>query len=112
MKYPYLVKEKYCKIPAILQLDQEGLTKYGEPLPRIQVERNCNYQSGAKVIYTKTKKEVAISGTLLFHGDICPELPEISSGIVTIFGIEREIARGTKCRNPDGTVNYTKIEVV
>lgn len=35
----------------------------------------------------------------------------VISGHVVIFGRRREIVRGTKARNPDGSVNYTKIEV-
>ena len=35
-----------------------------------------------------------------------------SPGTVIVNGIKRRIYRGTKARNPDGTVNYTKLELV
>lgn len=37
---------------------------------------------------------------------------DIVSGYVIIFGKRREIANGCRARNPDGSVNYTKIEVI
>ncbi len=35
----------------------------------------------------------------------------VITGYVVIFGRKRRIVKGTKARNPDGTVNYTRIEV-
>jgi hypothetical protein len=47
----------------------------------------------------------------LFDGDIAPEL-DVLTGAVEICGGCRIIYRGSKCRNPDGTVNYTKLELM
>ena len=58
------------------------------------------------------KKLVQITGTALFPGDICPELPVISGGTAVIFGVKRNIEQGTKARNPDGTVNFTEVMLV
>ena len=58
---------------------------------------------------TRTKQ---ITGSALFPGDICPELPVISGGTVTIFGVKRKIQEARKARNPDGTVNYTEVLLI
>lgn len=95
-----------------MRIAREGLTKYGEPLPDIEITGKCNYQDKAKTILTEEKKVIEITGSALFPGDICPEVPVISSGTAIIFGVERHIQQGMKARNPDGTVNYTEVLLV
>ena len=112
MKFPCLVYRKYCKTPATLVIEQEGIDKYGEPLEATTLTANCNYQDTAKTILTAEKKLIQLSGTALFRGDVCPSLPNISGGSITVNGITRRIYAGRKCRNPDGTVNYTEVQVV
>ena len=131
MKFPKLVKPRFCKTPVdVMVVYSESLSEDGEP--KILFERRtlfpnnnlypqddlymgplmCNYQATAKTMYTDKKKAVTITGTLLFDGDLCPSLPEITSGYIEMFGCRREIARGMKARNPDGSVNYTRLEVI
>lgn len=112
MKYPRLVKERDCKTDIILEFEQEGLNEYGEPLEAVQYSGKCNYQDKAKTIMTIDRKFIQITGAALFPGDICPELPVISGGTATIFGIKRRIQEGRKARNPDGTVNYTEVLLI
>lgn len=109
MGWPCLVLEQWCKTPISLSLEQEGLNEYGEPLEAYGYTGNCNYQDKAKRILTDQKKLVQITGTALFPGDICPQLPVICGGEAEIFGISRRIVQVRKCRNPDGTVNYTEV---
>lgn len=111
MRYPCLVKKNLCKVEITCEFEQEGLNKYGEPLPTIRYSGKCNYQDKAKTVRTAEKKLVQITGTALFPGDICPDLPVISSGSVEIFGVKRRIEQGMKARNPDGTVNYTEVQL-
>lgn len=93
-------------------MEQEGRDKYGDPLPCLEYSGKCNYQDKAKTIFTADKKMVQITGSALFPGDICPELPVISGGTATIFGIKRKIQETRKARNPDGTVNYTEVLLI
>lgn len=109
MKYPCLVPKRLCKTEISLALEQEGLNEYGEPLPTINYSGRCNYQDKAKTVLTAEKKLVQITGSALFPGDICPELPVISGGTAVIFGVTRHILQGTKARNPDESVNYTEV---
>lgn len=112
MKYPCLVPKRLCRTDISLTIAPEGLTEYGEPLPAVNYKGKCNYQDKAKTILTAEKKLVQITGSALFPGDICPQLPVISGGTAIVFGTERRILEGRKARNPDGSVNYTEVLLI
>ena len=101
-----------CRTPIRCELEKEGYGNFGRPLPPVIFEGTCNYQDSAKTVLTDEKKLVQISGAALFRGDIAPELPVISGGMARVNGVERQILRGMKARNPDGTVNYCKLELI
>lgn len=109
MKWPCLVLKQFCKTDIVLDIEQEGVNGYGEPLPATHYEGKCNYQDSAKRILTDQKKIVQITGIALFPGDICPGLSVISGGTAVVHGAKRRILKGTKARNPDATVNYTEV---
>lgn len=71
----------------------------------------CNYQDVAKEILTAQKKIVQITGSAYFQGDIAPGVAVITGGTATVHGETRKIASGMKARNPDGSVNYTRIDL-
>lgn len=134
MKYPCLVPKRLCKTPVIVRLESEGINNMGEPEHVLVLELMCNFQDKAKRILTPEKKIIEVTGTALFPGDIVAEgvlfpggvtpgndlfpevtmqeFPTLSCGTITVFGEERRIYRGTKARNPDGTVNYCQLEVI
>lgn len=112
MRFPKLVLPRFCKTPVTVTLYGEGITEDGEPETALEVELLCNWQDGAKTVLTDRQKRVEVSGAALFPGDICPSLPLISGGRLTVFGKTRVIAAGRKHRNPDGTVNYTELDVM
>ena len=72
----------------------------------------CNYQDKARTVLTAEKKLVEVTGSALFPGDICPELPAISGGTAFVLGGKRRILQGKKARNPDGTVNYMEVLLI
>lgn len=111
-KYPQLVPDAVCKTPIGVKLYGEGLSELGEPQVVFTADLMCNLQDGAKTVMTDQKKLVEISGKALFNGDIAPGVSVISGGEVTVFGMKRHILRGLKARNPDGTVNYTCLELI
>ena len=67
---------------------------------------------GARVSMTKDKEKIELAGVALFIGDLCPSVPVIASGTVRIKNAEYSINKGTKNLNPDGTVNYTTLELI
>lgn len=111
MKYPELVPDWVCKTPITVHIESEGLSEEGEPTVAFEAELLCNWQDGGKVVLDEEQKFVEVFGKAYFNGDICPELPNITAGWVEIFGETREIFKGHKRRNPDGTVNHTEIEL-
>jgi hypothetical protein len=112
MKYPCLVDKRFCKTPIHVEVIPEGVDKYGDPYPAIEFDGPCNYQDTGKTVLTVEKVLVQLTGIVLFPGDIAPDLPTLSGGTATVYGVERTIFQGTKARNPDGTVNYCKLELI
>ena len=72
----------------------------------------CNYQDKAKTVITADKTIVTLSAQAYFVGDIAPDLPTLSNGEVEVYGVKRRIFQGEKARNPDGTVNYTRLDLI
>ena len=112
MKYPCLVPKRLCKTPVSVHLESEEITNLGEPAQTLELELMCNFQDKVKTILTAEKKLVQITGTAMFPGDIAPDMPSLSGGAVTVFGQTRRIEQGMKARNPDGTVNYCRLDVI
>lgn len=100
-----------CKTDIEVEIEQKGLDKYGEPLPTFSWKGKCNFQNKGKTILTAEKKLIQLSGCALIPGDIVPELSSITGGEINILGNSMRIYEGTKARNPDGTVNYTRLDV-
>lgn len=112
MKFPCLVDKRFCKTPIIVSIDSTELNEDGELVGGFAAITTCNLQMGARASLTKDKEKIELSGIALFVGDLCPSLPVIASGTATINGQEYSINKGTKNLNPDGTVNYTTLELI
>lgn len=112
MGWPCLVPKALCKTPVKVTLYREGIDEDGAPLTALTVTTVCNWQDSAKIVRTDETHTVQLSGVALFPGDLCPGMAAITSGKVEVFGGTRDILRGNKARNPDGSVNYTRLEVV
>lgn len=112
MKWPELVPDCICLTSIHVRVDKEGISEEGEPLVALESDFMCNYQDSAYRTLDENQKLVVLNGKAYFNGDIVPNEPTISGGEVIVFGIKRRIFKGTKARNPDGTVNYTFLELV
>lgn len=112
MNYPCLVLKSVCKTPIAVTLFQEGISEDGEPLSIGTLNLMCNYQGKAKTVITSDKQAVKITAQCYFIGDIAPEIAVISNGEAEVFGEKRGIYSGEKARNPDGTVNYTRLDLI
>lgn len=112
MKYPSLVHKSFCKTDIEITIFQEGLTEDGEPITAFTGTFKCNYQDSAKTVYTADKKQVKLTGIAYIPNDIAPDSPTLSGGTAVVYGVKRTIHTGVKARNPDGTVNYCKLELI
>lgn len=112
MKYPDLVPERICKTPVHVVIYGEGMDENGGPVKLFDGELKCNYQDKGKTVLTAEQKLVKLSGTALMHADPFPDIPAVTGGEITVFGIKRHIWQGEKARNPDGTVNYVRLDIV
>lgn len=112
MKFPCLIDKRFCKTPITVSIDTNELSEDGELQEALKIETKCNLQMGARVSMTKDKEKIELSGIALFVGDICPTMPIIASGNVEIENNTYSINKGTKNYNPDGTVNFTTLELV
>lgn len=135
MKYPKLVPPRLCnaqvKVTFLGDLDIEG----DETVLKV-FSGKCNLQRKTKQRLTADKRLVTINAVALFDGDIAPGIPEPKGKlqINELFAIEGEnggfietekgvalehyglgkeyrIYNIAKECNPDGSVNYTRLEL-
>lgn len=108
--WPRLVPGRVCKTPCRVVLTK-GTEENGAPVTVADLELKCNWQDKPRQILNAERQLIQLSGVALFDGDIAPSL-DILSGEVEIYGKLWTIHVGSKCRNPDGTVNYTRLELM
>lgn len=108
--WPRLVPSRVCKTPCVVILT-DGVGEDSAPKEAVRLGLNCNWQDSPKRILNAERQLIQLNGIALFDGDIAPEL-DMLTGTAEIYGNVWTIYRGTKCRNPDGTVNYTRLELM
>lgn len=67
LKYPCLVPKRLCRTPVIVEIEQEGLNKYGEPNKSVVIKEMCNYQDSGQTILTAEKKAYTTFRYSSFH---------------------------------------------
>jgi hypothetical protein len=112
MKYPSLVRHSQCKTPIKITVYTGDIDEDGAPEILAQIDTKCNYQSKTQTVYNANKEVIAINGSAYFVGDILPDISEILDGEVEVLGMKHKIHRSIKARNDDGSVNYTKLELI
>lgn len=110
MKYPKLVR--MANTTCHITVKSEEMGRHGAREMLVDGDFLCNYQSNAYTKITADKQIVSLSGKVFIDGDIAPAAPEIVGGECNVLGVPRKIYKGTKARNPDGTVNYTLLELI
>lgn len=108
--WPRLVPPRVCKTPCKVVLTN-GTDENGAPVEAACLDLKCNWQNSPKQVLNVERQLIQLNGVALFDGDIAPEL-DVLAGTVEIDGGRWTIYKGSKCRNPDGTVNYTKLELM
>lgn len=109
MRWPRLVPPAVCCTPCTVVLTgEEG--EDGAPQVLAELSLACNWQDKPRQELDAERRLITLSGTALFDGDIAPDI-DILAGTLTLYGRSWTIYRGSKCRNPDGSVNFTRLEV-
>ena len=111
MKYPQLVPDRVCTTP-ITVYRESGLNRDGSPKRTTIFKGKCNYSEKTVQRITAEKQIITLNAVALFNGDIAPDVDNIEGDVDVLSGIHRRIYASQKCRNPDGTVNYTRLELI
>lgn len=110
MKWPSLVAPWACKTPVAVYPESE-IGEDGAPIAREPIQALCSFSEQQRQILTADRQLVTLNGTLLFPGDLAPHCPKLA-GTVEVYGNRWTIHKASRGRNPDGSVNYTKLEVM
>lgn len=110
MGYPKLVR--IARTPVHVALYKPDINEFGERETAACGDFFCNHQSGGEITYGEQKQRIQLIGSLLFDGDICPDCDNPVDGKVKLGETEFRAVRVQKHRNPDGTVNYTRIDII
>lgn len=108
--WPSLVPQGVCKTPCTVTLTA-GEGEACTPIVVATLDIACNWQDKPRQVLDAERRLIQLGGVALFTGDIAPDV-DILIGTVEIYGTTWVIHKGAKCRNPDGTVNYTKLELM
>ena len=109
MKWPDLVQESVCTTPITVHFE-DGINEDGSPRIVAVFVGMCNYSEKAKTVFDGERKAVRRSAVAMFSGDIYPE--KDIEGCVEVGNTTRRIIASSRGRNPDGTVNFTQLELI
>ncbi len=110
VRYPKLVR--CAKTPIHITIQAEDINEFGERETILDADFLCNWQDKSQVKYTSKDTAVTVSGSAFLDGDIQEDVGNLTGGTVEIFDETRNIYAVSKCRNLDGTVNYTRVDVL
>lgn len=110
MRWPELVQPWACKTPVTVRLTG-GIGEDGAPMERPPIETLCSFSEKQKQVLDAQRRLVTLEGTLLLPGDLAADMAELT-GTVEIDGHRWDIYRASRGRNPDGSVNFTQLELM
>lgn len=110
MKFPDLVPECVCTTPITVHLE-DGLDEDGCPKKTVLFSGKCNYTQTDYPTTDAQQHKVMIAGVALFCGDPVPGRSLSGTAVVGVEPTERVIHAFSRAYNPDGTVNYTRVEL-
>lgn len=123
-RWPRLVRPELCHTPVTVTLT-DGETADGAPDgvlvlslmcrldddPQESISPNRDFGDGARRSINAERVVQWRQGTAFFDGDIAPDR-DVLAGSVEIGGKSWRIESAMRGRNPDGSVNYTRLTLV
>lgn len=88
------------------------LSEDGEEIIANEWSGLCNFSETNKRVQNSKGLWVHLSGIVHIKGDIFPDVPVISKGYVIFNDKKINIESASRPRNPDGTVNHTRLELM
>lgn len=112
MKWPKLVPDWMCNTGIKVWL-VGGIRENGSEARELIFDGKCSYSEKTRQIMTAEKQLVQLNAQALISGDICPG-KDISGEVEVNVGsaVTRRIHAASRGRNPDGTVNFTCLELI
>lgn len=108
-KLPYL--KQWDVTPCEITL-HGGLDEDGGPEVIGSWKGLVNYSEKARRVQDKDGQWIQLAGVIHVKGDILPDV-QFEDGIAKVEGYpERRIIGYSRPRNPDGTVNHTRLELI
>lgn len=112
MKWPKLVPDAVCRTTITIRLEEEGVNEDGSPKTGGVIKTMCNLQQKSRWSMNEERRLIELRATALFNGDIAPELETLAGTVEIEGGASWVIHAAGRSRNPDGTVNYTCLELI
>lgn len=114
LKFPKFLENIPCKV--VLYKERLDETS-GSPNADVIWNGKCIWSEVSKEVVTADRRSVRSSGRIYIDGDIAPGMGIISGGVATVFaGLKNEcvlmICEAMRARNPDGTVNHTRLTLL
>lgn len=113
MKWPQLVPPQACCTPITVRL-QTGLNLDGTPKQETIFDGKCNYSEKCRQVVDAERQLIQLNARALIPGDIAPGRDISGEAVIHGAGAEtvRIIYSTSRAQNPDGTVNYTQLELI
>lgn len=111
MRWPKLVLPFTQSMPVEADIDLDGLDEDGAPLVGVTWRGKGNWQDATAEVYSRDHATTEVRAHLYIDGDPFAGVATIAGGTVRAFGEEHRIVQGCKARNPDATVNYTRLDL-
>ena len=110
MNYPQLVPDWVCTTPVTVFLTGEN-DEQGEETVKQEIAVNCNMSVTVKNIKEGDRYVQKPVTSLYFNGPLAAKDSELKGWVILPEAEKRNIVAGFLARNPDATVNYTKLEL-
>lgn len=108
MKLPYLYQ---LEVTSVIINITKGIDGDGEPNVVSSYEGKCRFVEVSKTVKEPDGKQIQLIGKIYVGCDIAPNV-DLLEGHAIIKGRTVNIYKGVRPRNPDGSVNHTKLELI
>lgn len=109
MEWPSLVPAAVCRVPIKLVLTK-GCTDDSAPAVFRTLHTFCNFSAKGGWTVDEKRQKVRYAAAAFFTGDIAPDLEHLA-GQAEVLGLRLAICGAERARNPDGSVNFTRLEL-